>query len=145
MLVIVTLVAFLLPPKAGADSLEELSQDFWRWRATEQPFTADDVVRIERSAGWVPDWSPKAVAGYRQQLDLFEARWKKLRDTAAPTPQQVDYLLIGSPPSRVRWELYLNPNWERHPGFYVDQTLGAYVHLILDPAPLRPSEAPPLH
>ena len=134
-LVAVVLFAIVLVPLASADSLEDLSQDFWQWRAAEQPFTADDVVRIERPAGWVPDWSPKAVENYRRQLGTFEARWVKLRDRGAPIPRQVDYSLMGSALARARWELDLNRTWQRHPGFYVDQTLGAYVHLILEPAP----------
>ena len=134
-LVAVVLFAVVLVPLASADSLEELSQDFWQWRAAEQPFTADDLVRIERPAGWVPDWSPKVVENYRRQLGTFEARWVKLRDRGAPIPRQVDYSLIGSALARVRWELDLNRTWQRHPGFYVDQTMGAYVHLILEPAP----------
>jgi hypothetical protein len=95
-LVAVVLFAVVLVPLASADSLEELSQDFWQWRAAEQPFTADDLVRIERPAGWVPDWSPKVVENYRRQLGTFEARWVKLRDRGAPIPRQVDYSLIGS-------------------------------------------------
>ena len=31
---------------ARADSLGELSDSFWQWRAQEQPFTADDIPRI---------------------------------------------------------------------------------------------------
>jgi hypothetical protein len=120
---------------ARAESVNDLARDFWTWRATEQPFSSDDIVRIERPAGWVPDWSPRAVAGYRRQLQAFELRWKKLRNTAAPIPQQVDYCLIGSALARVRWELVVNRGWERNPLFYNDQTLGAYVHLLLDPSP----------
>jgi uncharacterized protein (DUF885 family) len=135
--ILFALAAFSLfiPIHARADSIEELARDFWTWRAAEQPFTSDDVVRIERPKGWLPDWSPDAVENYRRQLGAFENRWKNLRDKNAPIPRQVDYHLIGSALARVRWELDLTRNWQRHPGFYVDQTLGAYVHLILDSSP----------
>ena len=131
------LVFLFLLPLAHADSIEELARDFWTWRAAEQPFSSDDIVRIERPSGWTPDWSPKAVASYRAQLNSFEARWKRLRDPSAPIPRQVDYCLIGSALSRVRWELYLTRSWEQNPWFYLDQTLGAYVHLLLDPSPFN--------
>ena len=36
---------------ARADSLGELSESFWQWRAQEQPFTSDDIPRIDRPAG----------------------------------------------------------------------------------------------
>ena len=130
-------IFLFLMPLARADSMEELARDFWTWRAAEQPFSSDDIVRIERPSGWTPDWSPKAVAGYRAQLKSFETRWKQLRDPSAPIPQQVDYCLIGSALSRVRWELYLTRGWEQNPWFYLDQTLGAYVHLLLDPSPFN--------
>jgi Bacterial protein of unknown function (DUF885) len=129
------LLLCLLPYLAQADSVEDLARDFWAWRATEQPSTSDDIVRIERPANWVPNWSPKAVADYREQLDIFEARWKKLRDESAPIPSQVDYRLMGSAIARVRWELYLTRSWEINPTFYLDQTLAAYTHLLLDPSP----------
>ncbi len=36
---------------ARADSLAELSDSFWQWRAVEQPFSDDDIPRIERPVG----------------------------------------------------------------------------------------------
>lgn len=128
-------VLLFLPVVAHADSIEELANDFWTWRAAEQPFSSDDIARVERPAGWVPNWSPQAIAGYRTKLAEFETRWEKLRDTTAPVPRQVDYSLVGSALARVRWELDMTQGWERNPMFYVDQTLGAYVHLVLDPSP----------
>jgi uncharacterized protein (DUF885 family) len=131
-------VLVFVAPLLRADSLDNLAGDFWAWRASEQPFSSDDIVRIERPAGWASDWSPQAIARYRQQLEEFDARWKKLRDTTTPIPRQVDYLLVGSALARVRWELDWTRGWERNPMFYVDQTLGAYVHMILDPSSFTP-------
>lgn len=131
-------VLLFVPSVVHADSVDQLARDFWAWRAGEQPFSSDDVVRIDRPSGWVPDWSPQAVARYRQQLDQFDGRWKTLRDNTAPIPRQVDYFLVGSALARVRWELDWTRGWERNPGFYVDQTLGAYVHTILDPSAFTP-------
>jgi hypothetical protein len=63
---------------AYADSVAELSESFWSWRAQEQPFSNDDIPRIERPASFVVDWAPKTVAARLEQLTAFEQRWKKL-------------------------------------------------------------------
>jgi uncharacterized protein (DUF885 family) len=118
-----------------ADPLDDFARDFWAWRAAEQPTSSDDVNRIERPANWLPDWSPAAVEGYRQQLKNFEERWKKLDVSAEAIPRQVDYRLMGSAVARVRWELEITRNWQRDPEFYTDQTLGSYFALLLPPPP----------
>src|SRR5579864_9234629 len=94
-----------------ADSLDDLGRDFWNWRAAEQPVSTDDIPRLVRPGDWVPDWSPGAVIRYRQQLEQFETRWKKLDLPGWPIPRQVDYRLMGSAISRVRWELDHTRNW----------------------------------
>jgi uncharacterized protein (DUF885 family) len=119
-----------------ADSIIELSDTFWQWRAQEQPFTGDDIPRIERPAGLVVDWSPPTIEKRLQQLDVFEQRWKNLAPPAqTPVHDQVDYRLLGSAVSRVRWELSIEQGWKRNPQFYVDQTLGSVVILLLQPPP----------
>ena len=133
---LVLLLLFLVTtPLLRADALDDLSRDFWAWRATEQPVSSDDIPRLERPANWTPDWSPTAVAQYQKQLEGFEARWKAIDPSSWPVPRRVDYRLIGSALARVRWELEVNPNWQRDPDFYVDQTVGAYFHLLLPPPP----------
>jgi uncharacterized protein (DUF885 family) len=122
-------------PFLRADSLDDLARDFWAWRAAEQPVSSDDIPRLDRPTGWVPDWSPAAVTGYRQQLEDFEARWKKIDGSTWPVARQVDYRLLGSALARVRWELDLTRGWERNPTFYVQQSLGAYLDLLLQPPP----------
>jgi uncharacterized protein (DUF885 family) len=121
---------------ARADSLNELSDSFWQWRAQEQPFSDDDIPRIERPAGLVVDWSSQTIAQRLQQLDVFEQRWKSLAPSAqTPIHDQVDYRLLGSAVARVRWELSIEGSWKRNPQFYVDQTLGSVVILLLPPPP----------
>ena len=121
---------------ARADSLAELSDSFWQWRAQEQPFSDDDIPRIERPAGLVVDWSPQTITNRLQQLDVFEQRWKALAPSAqTPIHDQVDYRLLGSAVARVRWELSIEQSWKRNPQFYVDQTLGSVVILLLPPPP----------
>jgi uncharacterized protein (DUF885 family) len=125
----------LLCSFAYADSLDDLARDFWTWRAVEQPVSGDDIPRIERPAGWVPDWSPQAAARYHKQLDEFGSHWRKIDASAWPIARQVDYRLIGSAISRVHWELDRVRNWQRDPSFYVQQTIGAYLQLLLPPPP----------
>jgi uncharacterized protein (DUF885 family) len=121
---------------ARADSVAELSDSFWQWRALEQPFSDDDIPRIERPAGLVVDWSPATVALRLQQLEVFEQRWKALAPSSqTPVHDQVDYRLLGSAVARGRWELSIEQSWKRNPQFYVDQTLGSVYLLLLPPPP----------
>jgi uncharacterized protein (DUF885 family) len=123
---------------AYADSLNDLSQSFWAWRAQEQPFSEDDIPRIERPPDLVIDWSAQTVQKRRQDLAAFEKRWKSIAVGAdAPVSLQVDYKLVGSALARVRWELDIEQGWKRNPEFYVDQTLGAMYLLLLPPPPFQ--------
>src|SRR5215510_3721816 len=119
---------------AQPDSLEKLADDFWTWRAKYAPFTADDVNRIERPGG-MRDWSRASIDRRRKDLAGFEARWNKLNRAQWPIPKQVNYKLIGSALSRVRWELEINPRWKRDPNFYIEQTLTALAEALTVPAP----------
>jgi len=130
--------AFLLLamfPVSHAETLQVFAQDFWKWRAQEQPFTTDDIPRLDRPANLVIDWSPRAIVRYRAQLRSFETRFAGLADSAAPIAQQVDYRLMGSALARVHWEFDINARWQRDPSFYVDQTLGALYLPLLPPPP----------
>jgi uncharacterized protein (DUF885 family) len=116
------------------DPLDKLADDFWTWRAKHAPFTGDDVNRIERPGG-IRDWSRASIEQRKKDFEQFEARWKKTDATAWPIPKHVDYKLIGSALSRVRWELDINPRWKRDPNFYIEQTLTALVEALTVPAP----------
>src|SRR5579864_621300 len=118
-----------------ADPLDDLARDFWTWRAQHQPFSQDDMPRIERPAGWTPDWSKDSIAQQRETLAGFEKRWTELESGRWPLPRQVNYRLIGSALARVGWELYVTRNWQRNPVFYIDQTLGAVYDRLLQPPP----------
>jgi uncharacterized protein (DUF885 family) len=118
--------------------LDALSESFWQWRATEQPFTNDDIPRIERTHGFVVDWSPAAAKRYQAQLGNFERQWRALDMTGASVADQIDYRLLGSAIARVYWELDVVPDWRENPGFYVDQSLGSVYALLLPPPPIQP-------
>jgi uncharacterized protein (DUF885 family) len=127
-------LGFSAAVQAQPDSLEQLADDFWAWRAKHAPFTPDDVNRIERPGG-MRDWSRASIDQRKKDLAGFEARWKKLNPAQWPLPKQVDSKLIGSALSRVRWELEVNPRWKRDPNFYIEQTLTALAESLTIPAP----------
>ena len=116
--------------------VQTLSGRFWAWRATEQPFTDDDIPRLDRPAGFTQQWSASAVAGYEAKIGEFERAWRAVDVTGAPVAVQVDWRLVGSAIARVQWELEVNPVWRRNPAFYVDQGLGGVYALMLPSAPI---------
>jgi Bacterial protein of unknown function (DUF885) len=120
--------------QSKADSLDQLASEFWTWRAKYRPFTFDDIPRMER-AGGVRDWSPGAVAKQRVDLAEFERQWKAMPTDGWPVGRRVDYRLMGSAIARVRWELNVNPRWQRDPAFYVEQTVDALEEELLPPPP----------
>jgi hypothetical protein len=131
----ILLLAFA--PICYAQGLQDLGRDFWRWRANEQPFSVDDIPRLERPANLAIDWSPQAIERYRSQLKDFDRRFQQLANPAAPISEQVDYRLLGSALARVHWELDINQRWRRDPSFYVDQTLGSMYLSLLPPPPFE--------
>jgi uncharacterized protein (DUF885 family) len=120
------------PVQAGA--LEQFAAEFWSWRARYQPFSTDDIPRLEHPAG-ERDWSTGSIARQRKQLEEFEARRKKLDRAGWTVSQEVDDRLMGSALARVRWELDLDRRWERDPTFYLDQTLTALLESLVQPPP----------
>src|SRR2546423_15684184 len=121
-LVVASLITIVVAPGVcAADVLDDLARDFWAWRASEMPVSSDDIPRLERPAGWAPDWSPATVESYRKQVGEFDRRWKAMDVSAWPVPRQVDYRLIGSAIARAHWELEILSSWRRNPNFYLDQ------------------------
>ncbi|HEU5236253.1 MAG TPA: DUF885 family protein [Pyrinomonadaceae bacterium] len=115
--------------------LQQLAEDFWTWRAANQPVSSDDIPRIERPPDWSPDWSQQAFERRRAELSEFASPLQEINATSWPVSQQVDYRLIGSAIARVDWELNITRGQERNPGFYVDQTLGLLFLCLLQPPP----------
>lgn len=120
--------------QSAPDSLPKLASDFWTWRAKYRPFTFDDVPRMEH-AGGARDWSAAAIARQRVELTEFEHRWNGLPSANWSVAQKIDYRLIGSAIARVRWELDVNPRWQRDPVFYVEQTVVALQEELMPPPP----------
>jgi uncharacterized protein DUF885 len=115
--------------------LQALAERFWTWRAATQPASGDDIPRIERPAGWAPDWSSAAMAARRETLQRLEREWHGMDTTGWSRPAQVDYRLLGSAIARVHWELDIVRGWRRNPMFYLDQTLSVLHDDLLQAPP----------
>jgi uncharacterized protein (DUF885 family) len=138
MLVVCCLIPSVVAQKTSAranDSLQSLADDFWEWRARYQPFSKDDIPRVDHPDG-PRDWSAASIARRRAALKNFETQWKEMNTQSWNRSQQVDYRLMGSAIARVRWELDINRRWERDPSFYLDQTLTALLEALVQPPPL---------
>src|SRR5258708_6160064 len=130
--------------KAPTGSLESFATVFWQWRARYQPFSKDDIPRIERpleDPARPRDWSGSSIAKRKATLEDFEKQWRQIDPTGWSVGRQVDYRLMGSALARVRWELEVNPRWERDPSFYLDQTLTALLEALVQPAPFDASRS----
>ncbi len=133
---IAALCALVCSAAARADDLRTLDADYWSWRALEQPYSDDDIPRLERPFDAQVDWSAAATARYRAAVQGFEKRWQALTPPAdAARVDLVDHRLIGSAIARARFELDIARSWQRHPGFYIDQTLGSVYVALLAPPP----------
>ena len=130
-LLLLSAVSFAQPK---SDSLRQLASDFWTWRAKYRPFTFDDIPRLEHSGGQ-RDWSLTTITKQRTDLAEFERRWKSISTDDWEVAQKVDYRLMGSAIARVRWELDVNPRWQRDPIFYIEQTVTALQEELMPPPP----------
>lgn len=125
----------------SAQPVQDLGDQYWAWRARTQPATGDDIPRIARPRGWVPDWSPEAMQQRQADLATFENQWRSLADAPRNVSERVDYRLLGSALARVRWELDIVAAWRRQPQFYVDQALIPIFELLLPPPPVERERA----
>ncbi len=121
--------------------LQRFAKEFFTWRAVTQPATGDDIPRIERPDGWVPDVSPDALARSRREVGVFLQRLDAIPRTGWSRADSVDYLLLRSAIQRVNWELNILRLPQRHPEFYVQQTLGAVFELLLIHTPMTENRA----
>ena len=126
---------------AAAPNLHSLAKEFFAWRAVQQPTTHDDVNRVERPDGWIPDWSPKAIAEYDAKQREFMRRLSALNNSGWTISDSVDFLLLRSAIARVDYELSVVWSARRNPAFYIDQTLGTVFGLILQPPPFSESRS----
>lgn len=114
-----------------ASDIDAYAGEFWDWRVRTQPRSSDDIMRVVRPAGWLPEIGPAAVAAHRVQRDAFDVRLKELEaDTGRPIPDLVDLRLLRSALHRVTWELDILRVWT-HPMAYIDASLGVVYDALL--------------
>ncbi|MFC2094243.1 DUF885 family protein [Bacteroidota bacterium] len=121
--------------------IQNLAEEFFNWRAITQPVTGDDILRVERPDKWVPDYSPEALAAYREKYIEFSSKLQNLPKSGWSRSDSVDYLLLYSAIERVNWELNILNLPNRNPDFYVHQTLGAVFELLLIHTPITRNRA----
>jgi len=133
--IVVVWCLLLVPLSGSASDLHTLARDFFRWRVVTQPSTSDDINRVERPDGWVPDWSPAALKERDARQREFLHRLNQLDQSSWTRTDSLDFLLLRSAIERVNFELNIVRSARRNPYFYVQQTLGAVYELILQPPP----------
>jgi len=121
--------------------LQALGKEFFAWRAVTQPATGDDIPRVERPDMWIPDFSPEALVEQHEVYGFFNNKLQGLSKDAWSVADSVDYLLLRSAVERVNWELNVLKLPNRNPDFYVQQTLGAVIELLLISSPMTEGRA----
>ncbi|MFQ6613113.1 MAG: DUF885 family protein, partial [Fidelibacterota bacterium] len=128
---IMTVVVMSVIYSQNNPDLQQLAREYFQWRTATQPVTPDDVPRVARTDGWVPDFSPAALRDYRQQYQQFRSALASIPQTGWTRSDSVDYLLLRSAIERVNWELNVLNLPGTHPEFYVQQTLGSVFDLLI--------------
>jgi hypothetical protein len=123
------------------EALQALAAEFFEWRRVQQPAGGDDIPRVERPHGWVPDWSPEALAAYRSRYLGFKNAASALEPESWALSDEVDAMLLKAAIERVRWELDVLKAPHRNPLFYVDQTLGSGFELLVLSSPMTARRA----
>jgi len=124
-----------------AQALQGLAAEFFQWRRIQQPVSGDDIPRVERPNGWVPDFSPQALATYRMRYRTFINALAQLDRENWTLADEVDAKLLEAAIERVHWELDVLKAPHRNPLFYVDQTLGSVFELLILSSPMTGKRA----
>jgi len=131
-------------PESSPDrtaELRSLAAEFFEWRRRQQPVGGDDIPRVERPEGWVPDFSPAALESYRQRYQAFFNAVEKLDTSGWDVAAKVDTRLLRAAIQRVHWELEVLQAPHRNPLFYVQQTLGSVFELLIISSPMDEQRA----
>lgn len=116
-------------------NLIALSEDIERWAQDAAFRSSDDIPRLRRSPGWLPQFTPESVAQRREQLAVFRARLAEASVPDGDVAAAVDARLLGSVLDRVEWDLDVLRNWERDAVFLVGQIIGPWFDLLLPRPP----------
>jgi Bacterial protein of unknown function (DUF885) len=110
--------------------LDELGERFWAWRARQQPRTRDDIPRLDRPPGWLPEVDAGLAARRREELGAFQAELARIRPDGVA--DRVDHRLLRSAMARVSWESDILLV-RGIPRFWTDQALGPVYDALLRP------------
>ena len=124
-----------------SETVQFMAREFFEWRRSQQPVTGDDIPRVERPDGWVPDFTPAALEEYREKYVGFLDAIDSLEVEEWPVNAQVDARLLRAAIQRVHWELDILQAPHRNPLFYLDQTLGSVFELLIISSPMTESRA----
>jgi SpoVK/Ycf46/Vps4 family AAA+-type ATPase len=87
----------------GAEDMSALARDFFEWRRVQQPATGDDIPRVERPDGWVPDVSPTSLEAHRQRYRDYLGAIDGLDTRDWNVASRVDARLLRAAIQRVHW------------------------------------------
>ena len=110
--------------------LDELGERFWAWRARQQPRTRDDLPRLDRPPGWLPEVEAGLTDRRREELGGFQAELNRIHPGAVA--DRVDQRLLRSALARVEWESEIL-RVRTIPRYWVDQALGPVFDALLRP------------
>ena len=112
--------------------LDDLGTRFWAWRASQQPRTRDDIPRLDRPPGWLPEVDPRLAERRGEELAVFRAELDRIRPPAGEVPDRVDRRLLHSAIARVTWESDIL-RVRSIPRYWTDQALGPVFDALLRP------------
>jgi hypothetical protein len=146
MSILLLLLLAIYQPLAAAEpehdeALQTLAAKFFEWRRIQQPVSGDDIPRVERPHGWVPNYSPQALLDYQTGYDAFMRALEHLNQENWTLADQVDARLLRAAIERVHWELNVLKAPQRNPLFYVHQTLGSVFELLVLSSPITARRA----
>jgi hypothetical protein len=120
-------------------ALDELGERFWTWRASQQPRTRDDIQRLDRPPGWLPDASQAIADRRREELQALRADLDGIHP--AEVADRVDHRLLRSAMARVTWESDIL-RVRGIPRHWIDEALGPVFDALLPPGvdPARVTE-----
>lgn len=129
------------PEEPDADAVQALAAEYFEWRRVQQPAGPDDIRRVERPDGWVPDFSPAALDRYRRNYREYLLALERIDQAGWGVSAQVDARLLRAAIQRVFWELEVLESPHRDPLFYLHQTLGSVFELLLISSPVDEDRA----
>jgi Bacterial protein of unknown function (DUF885) len=112
--------------------LDDLGRRFWAWRARQQPRTRDDIPRLDRPHGWLPEVDLSLAERRAEELAAFRAELDRIRPAADAVPDRVDHRLLRSAIARVNWECGIL-RVRSVPRYWTDQAVGPVFDTLLRP------------